>query len=1435
MALSPTRILVHGDTHYPWEREGIDFVESQLPNSDPYHVWELVQLLDPSSGRFYEIDLLVLGYSAIYVMELKGGPGTYRGDSLDWERHVPGERTHYMDPPLRLTDHKCKVLKSLLSRKLKRELRCPRIEPLVLLSHPEAKVELDPSGRIGVVTRAEVRDALVRHKFFGSPPNWRADPIDAPLRRGLIEAAKAIGLRPRKAQEMVGQYRLDRVLGEGPGFQDRLAIHTNIEAMRRRARVYLVPEQTSIERRQQYKRAADREVSVLLDVRGSPFILSCTEYVTDAERGPTVLFEDFDGALPLDAFLRKSPELSFDDRVALIEQLAHALAYCHKRSVTHGAVAPGSVLVRRANNEKLELRLFNFQLASGERISDTLHISQLSAEAWAAYQAPEVREDPTTRSPVSDVFGLGAVAYLILTGKAPGETPVDVDARLQRDGFLDPRSEDVVVEDAVVEALEIATALQPANRYPDAVEWFEFFADRLTRSDKHEPVLSPLDAEPGNILDELRVERVLGHGASSRVLEVTRLTDERRFALKVSLNEDQDARLRAEAAILEQVRHPRIVKLIAAMEIAERTCLLMELAGERTLHRELSREGTISLDYAARYGEDLLSALEELEERKIIHRDIKPANIGIGSQGKEANHLTLFDFSLADAPDRDLGVGTAAYRDPFLRERGGWDHAADRYSAAITMHEMIAGVRPSWGGDGGVALDENAELSLAAERFDPAAREGLLVFFRRALARQVEQRFATARDMRKAWERALEEPRRLPSVHPVAAQAADEEALTDAQIQAIPPDTPVEALPLSTRARNALDRAGIRRVDQLHVLAANRISAIRGIGTKVAKEILDFRERWRRGPEESAQFEPFYTNYRGEDVALELSGWPSATARALCDAGISGFVALAATAKQQVLTLCKRNAIDVAPLHARLDAEHKQVSELEHPRSLESFLAALLSKAGKSRQYLEALFGLSEPFVGRTNIAVAEVAKHFGVTPANVHAQLSKQRARWAALPLADDLTQRASEVVRESAGAVSLARAAQLLAASFPTDDASTEPLRQARAAALLRIAAELEREREKQLQLVRLRDGEPWLFTHEPNPEKLAELGKLADALASREPLASPMEAQRQLGLVVENTALATLTAARLLELACHASQRAECSARLEVYPRNLAPERALALTASILKSGVSPDEVVQRAQERYPAAAALPPRPELDALMQRIGFSFREHEQRYVRLGDTGATNIGTAHLHSDSRFATAATGQPRKQTLPALAARDFDQRLRAAVEDDAFRVLGVSIDQGAKAARWLAHALGVPALSFDQLFLRELQQFTQSGRPSLDLVLQTDGEGREHPGWNNLKKLAERCAERVLDQLVPARAPLLLHQLGLVERYELTSFLHKFVQAAQSAQSRAVFLLVPCPDTGAAPRINGQLAIPGMLPGQALWVPLEWINNHHNAAA
>src|SRR5207245_2832411 len=134
---------------------------------------------------------------------------------------------------------------------------------------------------------------------------------------------------------------------------------------------------------------------------------------------------------------------------------------------------------------------------------------------------------------------------------------------------------------------------------------------------------APLTAVTGDRLrEDLTVTGILGQGASARVLRVLREKDDTEYALKVSLSPEHDDRIRAEGRALASVRHSRIVERIAELELGGRACLLLTLAGT-TLQRHLQERGPVLLDYALRWGDDLLSAVEEIEDKGITHRDIK--------------------------------------------------------------------------------------------------------------------------------------------------------------------------------------------------------------------------------------------------------------------------------------------------------------------------------------------------------------------------------------------------------------------------------------------------------------------------------------------------------------------------------------------------------------------------------------------------------------------------------------------------------------------------------------------------------------------------------------------------------------------------------------------------------------------------------------------
>ncbi|MBN2192120.1 MAG: protein kinase [Polyangiaceae bacterium] len=280
-----------------------------------------------------------------------------------------------------------------------------------------------------------------------------------------------LGIRPRKGKLLVGDWELDDVIDECEAYQDWLAHHRDLASTKMRARVYLVPEQTSVERRQQLRRAADREAQLLFDVREHPNILQITNYSTDAPLGPTVFFQAFDGA-PLYAFLRHHPDLTFLQRVEIVRQVGLALAYCHGRRIIHGALCPQSVLVRQDEQGGIVTRLFNFQLGRGENVTSTLHATSLVAEPWLVYQAPEVSEDPNLRGLESDLFSLGALAYFVLTGQPPAPNRAALLERLERDGHLDPLAvNDGIPTDGAECGKSVVTLIEDATKRHRHLPW----------------------------------------------------------------------------------------------------------------------------------------------------------------------------------------------------------------------------------------------------------------------------------------------------------------------------------------------------------------------------------------------------------------------------------------------------------------------------------------------------------------------------------------------------------------------------------------------------------------------------------------------------------------------------------------------------------------------------------------------------------------------------------------------------------------------------------------------------------------------------------------------------------------------------------------------------------------------------------------------------
>jgi serine/threonine protein kinase len=1417
VALPEARIHRGRPTPFPWERQALELIykHSSLSDTDPHQAWELHELYDPSSGRLYEIDLLFLSRQGLFLVEIKSHSGILTGDIVDWTITENGRR-RTIECPYPSANLKAKVLGDLLERHLGADR--PYVHAAVFLSNV-TEVRLDGGRPPWLLLPDDVGSKLVNG--LGGRDARRI--VNRPMMKQLLQTAHRIGLRPSTTARVVSGYQLGSLLDDGEGYQEHLAKNTVVEADQARVRSYLVPAATSAERRSQLHRAAKREAQTLAQIGQHPGILAYRSFVDDAPLGPAVLFEAFEDSLPLHAFIRQEPNLTFDDRLGLLQQIVEAVAHCHRSGVLHRNLSPASVLVRRGSDGRIHVRLHRFQTAAWIEHSSvgTRHFHQLSQDVDRLYQAPEVLANPEKATYESDVFSVGCLAWLVLTGHHPAATVLEREQRIKgvTDGEGGLRPSAVRADLAILdEAIAYATQPNLHARADDIAGWFNTFVlEELTRPTADAVAgADPREAQKGDTLrGGLRVERRLGSGGTALVLHVRR--EGRDFALKVPHDAGCGERLLSEAKTLRDLRHEHIVALRDVVTLGGLPCLLLEFAGDRSLGDVLREQGTLPLELARRYGDDLLSAVQYLEEAGVTHRDIKPTNVGFTSLSKKQSHLLLVDFSLSSADPTAITAGTAEWRDPWLYLRGAWDAEADRYAAAAVLYHALTAARPAL-----PQGDATAEIVVEAERFDAAVRDRLTAFFRKAFAREVRARFASAEAMRQGW------------VHALSVEAETDDGASAIALDQVRPETPVDALPLSARARNALDRAGVSTVAELLLLPRNQLSVVRGVGTQVARDIVKIADelRARFEVEKRPVLVPGFARPRlllqEPEACIDAT-----TVDRLVAAGIKTTVdaALAHTVRIEKL-LGKSRAEALRERLAALAAAEPT------PGSLADWARELIGRASQSEanKRLRVLVGLDplpdeRPDTGLPAArTVSEVAGAFGVDAAQIHSSLQFQRnKRWADSTAAASLTEAVSSVLDALAPAVPLLDLATALAKARTDGTPSGEEVRTA--AALVRVALELR----PNSPATWLRIGStPWVARDPEVLDGLAALAETADSLAVTEPLPSSEVVRSKLAEVAEGTPLAILPADQRLTLAARASRNAAASARLELYPRNMDAERALALSLAALSgTGLTPDVVTKRVAARYPEAAPLPERPALDTLLAPHGLVFVADmgSGEYTRPGAHALTSM-TAAVPSRKQTAPA---PPQRRSPDAQRAAAFQDQLDRGVAAGRFRVVQVRADLASHATDALASALRTKAISLDLELFTAIRKTAAELRVEWANIETADRAGPDGPDWPLLLELVRQATDGAIDALLGRQEQtLVLAWPGVLARYGLSGALARIVNEAERGNAPAILLVVPSHADGAAPSINGRLPVPAPLSSQRLVMPDAWLANAHKAA-
>jgi eukaryotic-like serine/threonine-protein kinase len=223
-----------------------------------------------------------------------------------------------------------------------------------------------------------------------------------------------------------------------------------------------------------------------------------------------------------------------------------------------------------------------------------------------------------------------------------------------------------------------------------------------------------------------------------------------------------------EARLASRIRHPNVVSILEVVAEEGELFLVMDFVQGEALSRLVRTvRGGMPIPIAVSIVVGVLEGLHAAHEARgeldmplsIVHRDVSPQNILVGVNGV----AHLIDFGVAKAVGnsrmtRDGHIkGKIAYMAPEQIVSAPIDRRADVYSAGVILWEALTGTRLFSTAETEVSLLHQALYGTveppSIHRRDVSPELDAIVL--RGLAREPDQRFATARDMAQALEQAV--------------------------------------------------------------------------------------------------------------------------------------------------------------------------------------------------------------------------------------------------------------------------------------------------------------------------------------------------------------------------------------------------------------------------------------------------------------------------------------------------------------------------------------------------------------------------------------------------------------------------------------------------------------------------------------------------------
>ena len=214
--------------------------------------------------------------------------------------------------------------------------------------------------------------------------------------------------------------------------------------------------------------------------------------------------------------------------------------------------------------------------------------------------------------------------------------------------------------------------------------------------------MSQGDGLIGEKLGSFRIEAVLGSGAMGVVYRGTSEKSGKPAAIKVMSSDFGQKgtighRFERESEILQQLRHPNIVRFLAWGKFRGTSYIAMEYVQGETVEKMITERGHLPWREVVELGIQICEALHYAHEHGVVHRDLKPSNLMVTADAK----VKLADFGIAKDLDATAltatgrTLGTAAYMSPEqIRGTPAVSHKTDLYALGVVLYQMLVGRAP---------------------------------------------------------------------------------------------------------------------------------------------------------------------------------------------------------------------------------------------------------------------------------------------------------------------------------------------------------------------------------------------------------------------------------------------------------------------------------------------------------------------------------------------------------------------------------------------------------------------------------------------------------------------------------------------------------------------------------------------------------------------